>query len=154
MVYLAITIQAAHEWPIRSMAPLDEEMLASIEYAAAQTIAYQIEKQYQLESDRQGKRSYRSIDQEQQTGSAGCSCVSGYCQIISGASQSSIKLAQELINFCSMRLHPMIKIDELLINELSNHLDYAIFRLKHHIPIRNAYLRNSAGKICPGLPCS
>ncbi len=40
-----------------------------------------------------------------------------------------------------MRLHPMIKIDELLINELSNHLDYAIFRLNHHIPIRNAYLK-------------
>ena len=39
-----------------------------------------------------------------------------------------------------MRLHPMLKIDEMLLNELANHLDYAIFRLKHHIPIRNPYV--------------
>lgn len=47
---------------------------------------------------------------------------------------------RNLVDACSMRLHPIIKIDELLINELANHLDYAIFRLKHHIPIRNPYL--------------
>ena len=41
-----------------------------------------------------------------------------------------------------MRLHPMLKIDQILINELSHHLDYAIFRLKHHIPIRNSNLSN------------
>jgi mannitol/fructose-specific phosphotransferase system IIA component (Ntr-type) len=35
----------------------------------------------------------------------------------------------------------MIKIDESLLNELANHLDYAIFRLQHNIPIRNPYLK-------------
>ena len=41
-----------------------------------------------------------------------------------------------------MRLHPMLKIDQILINELAHHLDYAIFRLKHHIPIRNSNLES------------
>ncbi len=40
-----------------------------------------------------------------------------------------------------MRLHPMLKIDTILTRELSLHLDYAIFRMKHHIPIRNSNLQ-------------
>ena len=39
-----------------------------------------------------------------------------------------------------MRLHPMLKIDEVLFQELKNHLDYSLFRLNYHIPIRNLYL--------------
>jgi transcriptional antiterminator/mannitol/fructose-specific phosphotransferase system IIA component len=139
MVYLAIAISNAHEGH-QIAGNADEKMVTSIEYAAAQTITYRIERQYRLVLNDKEKEVIASLIKSSKLDPPDVPVSQDVVKFYE-ASQSSIKLAQELINFCSMRLHPMIKIDELLINELSNHLDYAIFRLNHHIPIRNAYLK-------------
>ena len=139
MVYLAITVRTAQDG--RQMdGVLDKKMLPSIEYAAAQTIAYRIEKQYSLVLNDKEKEVIASLIKSSKLDPPDVPVSQDIIKFYE-PSQSSTKLAQELINFCSMRLHPMIKIDELLINELANHLDYAIFRLNHHIPIRNMYLK-------------
>lgn len=139
MVYLAIAIQALQSGNTVTGA-LDEEVLSSDEYAISQAIAYQIEKHTHGKLNDKEKEIIAALIK---------SCKleppdspdwqGGAAQYIS--STGSEKMAQELINMCSMRLHPMIKIDDLLLNELANHLDYAIFRMKHHIPIRNPHLQ-------------
>lgn len=139
MVYLAVTIQAALTGQ-QIDGPLDEEILTSEEYSASQAIAYQIEKQYHCRLNDKEKEIIAALIKSSKL-DLPIKLDSQGAEIIPGASQNSVKLAQELINICSMRLHPMIKIDELLLNELSNHLDYAVFRLKHHIPVRNAHLK-------------
>ena len=139
MVYLAIAIRTAKDGRQIDGA-VDEKMLSSIEYAAAQTIAYRIERQFRLALNDKEKEVIAALIKSSKLDPPDVPVSQDIVKFYE-ASKSSIELAQELINFCSMRLHPMIKIDELLINELSNHLDYAIFRLNHHIPIRNAYLK-------------
>jgi len=57
------------------------------------------------------------------------------------ATRKSGQIASKIIDICSMRLHPMLKIDRVLARELSLHLDYAIFRMKHHVPLRNSNLQ-------------
>jgi len=138
MVYIAIAIHAIISGNTVA-GDLDREVLGSNEYAISQAIAYQIEKRFNQKINEKEKEIIAALiksckleppdSPDWQGGSA---------KYVS--SPGSEKLAQELINICSMRLHPMLKIDELLLNELANHLDYAIFRLKHHIPIRNPYL--------------
>jgi len=139
MVYLALTIRKARTG-YKLAGEVDEEMLTSIEYAAAQTIAYRIERRFHLTLTDKEKEVIAALIKSSKLDPPDVPVSQDLIKFYE-ASKSSIKLAQELINFCSMRLHPMIKIDELLINELSNHLDYAIFRLNHHIPIRNPFLR-------------
>jgi transcriptional antiterminator/mannitol/fructose-specific phosphotransferase system IIA component len=139
MVYLAIALRSMQDG--RQMdGDVDVEMLSSIEYAASQAIAYQIEKQYNFKVNGKEKEFIAALIKSSKLDPPDVP-VSQDINKFYEASQDSIKMAQELINFCSMRLHPMIKIDELLLNELSNHLDYAIFRLNHHIPIRNPYVK-------------
>ena len=139
MVYLAIVIRSSQDRP-QMDGVVDGEMLSSIEFAASQTIAYQIERQYHLKLNDKEKEVIAALIKSSKLDPPDVPVSQDVVKFYE-ASQGSIKLAQELINFCSMRLHPMIKIDELLINELSNHFDYAIFRLNHHIPIRNLYLK-------------
>ncbi len=118
---------------------VDEEMLTSSEYASAQAIAYRIEKHYHQTLNDKEKEVIAALIKSSKLDLPDVPVSQDIVKFYE-ASLESITLAQNLINICSMRLHPMIKIDELLLNELANHLDYAIFRLKHHIPIRNAYL--------------
>ena len=139
MVYLAIVIRSSQDRP-QMDGVVDGEMLSSIEFAASQTIAYQIERQYHLKLNDKEKEVIAALIKSSKLDPPDVPVSQDVVKFYE-ASQGSIKLAQELINICSMRLHPMIKIDELLLNELSNHFDYAIFRLKHHIPIRNLYLK-------------
>jgi transcriptional antiterminator len=40
----------------------------------------------------------------------------------------------------------MLKIDKILARELSLHLDYALFRMKHHVPLRNVNLQTMQEK--------
>jgi mannitol/fructose-specific phosphotransferase system IIA component (Ntr-type) len=138
MVYLAIAMHALNSGNTVT-GDLDREVLGSNEYAISQAIAYQMEKRFSQKINEKEKEIIAALIK---------SCKleppdspdwqGGTAKYVS--SPGSEKLAQELINICSMRLHPMLKIDELLLNELASHLDYAIFRLKHHIPIRNPYL--------------
>jgi len=138
MLYLAVTIHALSVGRAVS-GDIESEMYESQEYDAAEAIAYQVEKKYGLAIPEKEKEIMAALilssklDSTRSTGEQEGS-------ELPLASKKSQKIAQELINVCSMRLHPMIKIDDILLNELSNHLDYAIFRLKHHIPIRNANL--------------
>lgn len=138
MVYLAVTIHALLSERI-VIGDLDQEVLKSREYAISQAISFQIESKYPFKLNNKEKEIIASLIKScklEPPDSPGYQTE----EIQYVSSPSSEKLAQEIINICSMRLHPMIKIDELLLNELANHLEYAIFRLKHHIPIRNAYL--------------
>ena len=139
MVYLAITVQSVLSGNTVT-GNLDEDIIRSDEYAIAQALGYQIEKRHSCQINDKEKEIIaalvKSCKLEPPDSPESQVTVTQY-----ESSQSSEKLAQELINMCSMRLHPMIKIDDLLLNELANHLDYAIFRLKHHIPIRNAHLK-------------
>lgn len=138
MVYIAITMHAL-KWGNTVAGDLDREVMESNEYAISQAIAYQIEKRYPVKLNDKEKEIIAALIKSCKLEPPDSPDYQGEpSKYIS--SPSSEKLAQELINMCSMRIHPMIKIDELLVNELANHLDYAIFRLKHHIPIRNPYL--------------
>ncbi|MBM3138000.1 MAG: PRD domain-containing protein [Chloroflexi bacterium] len=138
MVYLAIAIHALSSGNTVA-GDLDKEVVGSNEYAISQAIAYQIEKRFnQKVNDKEKEIIAALIKSCKLEPPDSPDWQGGTAKYVS--SPASEKLAQELINICSMRLHPMLKIDELLLNELANHLDYAIFRLKHHIPIRNPYL--------------
>lgn len=138
MLYLAVTIHALSEGRTNS-GEIEGEMFESQEFAAAQAIAYQIKKRYGLPFPEKEKEIMAALILSSKLDSTRSNGAQDHAELPI-ASKKSQNLAQELINVCSMRLHPMIKIDDILLNELSNHLDYAIFRLKHHIPIRNANL--------------
>jgi transcriptional antiterminator len=138
MVYLAIAINALNSGSTVT-GDLDKEVIGSNEYAISQAVAYQIEKRYPQKVNEKEKEIIAALIKSCKLEPPDSPDWQGdTAKYVS--SPGSEKLAQELINICSMRLHPMLKIDELLLNELANHLDYAIFRLKHHIPIRNPYL--------------
>ena len=138
MVYLAIAIQAILSGKAITGDP-DQEISSYDENTITQAIAYKITNKYSCELSDKEKEIITSLIKscklEPPDNARNLSDVTHYV-----SSQDSERLGQELVDACSMRLHPIIKIDELLINELANHLDYAIFRLKHHIPIRNPYL--------------
>ena len=138
MVYLGVAILAMRIGNIINF-ELDPEIIKSDEYAIAQLIAYQIQKKFDVQPSEKEKEIIAALimsskwdnfylldDAEEEK--------------YPPATSRSEKIATEIVNICSMRLHPMLKIDRVLIRELSQHLDYSIFRLKHHIPIRNAHL--------------
>ncbi|MDO9546048.1 MAG: BglG family transcription antiterminator [Pelolinea sp.] len=137
MAYLGIMIQAIKQG--RSIkGNVDTNTSATDEYAVAQVIGYQIEKEFQIKPSPKeielltaliiGSRWEDSPSQEDDR------------TITIPSSIKSDQIAQQMINICSMRLHPMLKIDEILFQELKNHLDYSLFRLNYHIPIRNSNL--------------
>jgi len=137
MMYLGIMIQAIQGG--KSIpGKVDKKVTATDEYAIAQVLGYQIEKEYKIKPNQReielltaliiGSRRENSSSQE----------INDSNHIPS--SYKSEQIAQQIINICSMRLHPMLKIDEILFQELKNHLDYSLFRLNYHIPIRNSHL--------------
>jgi transcriptional antiterminator/mannitol/fructose-specific phosphotransferase system IIA component len=139
MVYLAQCIRSIQAGRHVVQSP-DDEMSGTDEFSAAEAIAYQIEKHHRLAINHAEKciiaALIKSCKLEPPDNPQLQDTQKAY-----ESSHASEVMAQEIINICSMRLHPMIKIDDLLLNELANHLDYAFFRLKHHIPIRNAHLK-------------
>ncbi len=138
MLYFAIAIHAIVEGKTIT-SDLDQEVSKYDENTITQAIAYKITNKYNCELSDKEKEIITSLIKscklEPPDNPRMQSSVTHYV-----SSQDSERFAQDLVDACSMRLHPIIKIDDLLINELANHLDYAIFRLKHHIPIRNPYL--------------
>ena len=138
MLYLAIAIHAIVDGKTIA-GDLDQEVSKYDENTITQAIAYKIQNSYNCElSDKEKEIITSLIKSCKLEPPDNPKTQSGVTTYIS--SQDSERLAQELVDACSMRLHPIIKIDEMLVNELANHLDYAIFRLKHHIPIRNPHL--------------
>lgn len=137
MVYLGIMIQALKE-DKSIIGEVDQNVTATDEYMVAQILGYQIEKKFQIAPNPKeieiltaliiGSRWENTPSQE----------INNSNHIPSF--YKSNQIAQQVINICSMRLHPMLKIDETLFQELKNHLDYSLFRLNYHIPIRNSYL--------------
>ncbi len=138
MVYLGVMIHALQSGRLLAGSVEDKEILTTEEFETARILSYMIEQEYHTAlSDKEleliaaliiGSRWEESPQEDSQTPSS------------SLISQKFDKLTQQIINICSMRLHPMLKIDEILFQELKNHLDYSIFRLKYHIPIRNRNL--------------
>ena len=137
MIYLGIMTQAIKEG--KSIhGKVDKNVTATDEYAVAQVLGYQIGKEFQIAPNPKeielltaliiGSRWENSPSRE----------INDSNHIPS--SYKSEQIAQQIINICSMRLHPMLKIDEILFQELKNHLDYSLFRLNYHIPIRNSHL--------------
>jgi transcriptional antiterminator len=137
MIYLGIMIQAIQgEKSIHGK--VDKNVTATDEYAVARVLGYKIEKGFQITPNPKeiellaaliiGSRWENNPSRE----------FNDSNHIPS--SYKSEQIAQQIINICSMRLHPMLKIDEFLFQELKNHLDYSLFRLNYHIPIRNSLL--------------
>ena len=137
MIYLGITIQAIKgEKSIHGK--VDKNITATDEYAVAQVLGYKIEKEFQITLNPKeielltaliiGSRWENNLSRD----------ITDSNNIPS--SYKSEQITQKMINVCSMRLHPMLKIDQILFQELKNHLDYSLFRLNYHIPIRNSHL--------------
>lgn len=137
MVYLGVMMDALHSEKYL-YGDVDEIMSATDEFATARMIGYMIEKRTgKSASDKEielltaliiGSRWEQTADLEDLETER------------IPTSQLNNEITQQMIAICSMRLHPMLKIDDVLFEELKNHLDYSIFRLKYHIPIRNANL--------------
>jgi len=138
MVYLAIAIQSVRYGQLVD-GEADAQIRSGEEYGIAQMISYQIKKQFDVDFNDKEKEIIAALVMSSKLDN---SQLFNESQIDhkTAASKTGQRIAQEVINICSMRLHPMIKIDEVLLNELANHLDYAFFRLRHHIPIRNSYM--------------
>lgn len=138
MVYLGVAILAMRIGNIVN-GEIDPEIANSDEYAIAQVIAYQIEKKYDVKPSEKEMEIIAALILSSKWDNFYMPDNAKEGEY-PPASRKSEKIAADIVNICSMRLHPMLKIDRILIRELSHHLDYAIFRLKHHIPIRNANL--------------
>jgi len=139
MVYLGIAIFSMR---IGNMieGEVDREVLESDEFPITQVIGYQIEKKYDIKiSQKELEIIAAMIMSTKWDNIFNFDNDSGVPQ--QPATKKSEQIAAEIVNICSMRLHPMLKIDTILTRELSLHLDYAIFRMKHHIPIRNSNLQ-------------
>jgi transcriptional antiterminator/mannitol/fructose-specific phosphotransferase system IIA component (Ntr-type) len=138
MVYLGIAILSMRIGNIIE-GEVDPEVRESDEFTIVQIIGYQIEKKYDFQMSEKEFEIIAALIMSTKWDNYYLS-DSDFSSNPPAASKKSEKIAAEIVNICSMRLHPMLKIDLVLIREISHHLDYAIFRLKHHIPIRNAHL--------------
>ena len=138
MVYLAITIQALRDGRTLD-GTAEEEVRAGEDFAIAQVIAYQIQKQFHCDMSEKEKEVIATLITSSKLDSSFFPNPNNAESDLT-ASQRNLRIAREIINICSMRLHPMIKIDDVLLHELASHLDYAVFRLRYHSPIRNSYL--------------
>ena len=137
MMYLGIMIQSIQGG--KSIhGEVDKKVTATDEYAVAQVLAYKIEKKFQITLNPKEIELITALI----IGSRWENCPSREINDPNHipSSYKSEQITQQIINICSMRLHPMLKIDEVLFQELKNHLDYSLFRLNYHIPIRNLYL--------------
>ena len=144
MVYLAITIMALKQGKTIK-AEAERDILTTDEFIIVQVLGYQIAKQFHLELS--GKEFgiiaallIGSKWDHSQFPLANNSLYTPPC------SPKSRHLAQEIVNICSMRLHPMLKIDEELICEIAYHLEYSLFRLKYSIPSRNSNVKEIKDK--------
>lgn len=138
MVYLGVAIMAMRIGNIIE-GEVNPEILASDEFSITQVIGSQIENKYDI-----------SISQKELEIIAALIISTKWDNIFifneekklpqQIATRKSEQIATRIIDICSMRLHPMLKIDEVLNRELALHLDYTMFRMKHHVPLRNASL--------------
>ncbi len=139
MVYLGVAILAMRVGNIIEDEP-DQEIRQSDEFEIAQLIGYQIEKKYDAKPSQKELEIIAALIMSSKWDNIYLPGDENQAAHLS-ATRKSEQIAAEIVNICSMRLHPMLKIDQTLVYELAHHLDYAIFRLKHHIPIRNAHLK-------------
>jgi len=137
MMYLGIMIKAI-QGRKSIHGEVDKNMTATDEYAVAQVLGYQIEKEYQIKPNQKEIELLSALI----IGSRWENTPSQEFNDLNNISSSykAEQIARQMIDICSMRLHPMLKIDEILFQELKNHLDYSLFRLNYHIPIRNSHL--------------
>jgi transcriptional antiterminator len=137
MIYLGIMIQAIKDG--KSIhGDVDKNVIGTDEYAVAQVLVYKIEKQFQITPNQKEIELLTALIIGSRWENSPSLKLNDSNDIPS--SYKSEHIAQQIINICSMRLHPMLKIDEILFQELKNHLDYSLFRLNYHIPIRNSHL--------------
>lgn len=138
MVYMGVMIRALQAQQCMQGVIEDEEILKTEEFETARIIGYMIEQEFGISMSEKELELLAALiigsrwEESCQDGTEGSE--------ISAISDKYDALTQQMINICSMRLHPMLKIDTVLFQELKNHLDYSIFRLKYHIPIRNRNL--------------
>ncbi len=138
MVYLGVAILAMRIGNVIE-GEVDPEVRNSDEFTVIQIIGYQIEKKYDIEVSEKELEIIAALIMSTKWDNYYL-LESEFEHTPPSASLKSEKIAVSIVNICSMRLHPMLKIDHVLIREISHHLDYAIFRLQHHIPIRNSNL--------------
>jgi len=137
MVYLGLMIDALQRERALTGA-LDESITETDEFATARIIGYMTEKEFNISVNDQEIELLAALI----IGSRWEQSAENTSEEDSNIPTSHLNddITQKIIDICSMRLHPMLKIDEKLFHELKEHLDYSIFRLKYHIPIRNADL--------------
>ena len=139
MVYLAITIMALREGKALP-GEAERDILTTDEFIIVQVIGYQIAKQFQIKLTGKEFGIIAAL-------LIGSKWEHSYLSQTKNASDlplyspKSGQLAREIVNICSMRLHPMLKIDEELIREIAYHLDYSLFRMKYSIPSRNSNVK-------------
>jgi len=137
MTYLGVTIHALKEG--KSIhGEVNKNVTSTDEYAVAQVLGYQIEKEFQITPNPKEIELLAALIIGSRWENISSHEINSFNHIPSSCKSEHI--ARQMINICSMRLHPMLKIDETLFQELKNHLDYSLFRLNYHIPIVNSYL--------------
>ena len=138
MVYLGVAIMAMRIGNIIE-GDVDPDILNTDEFSITQVIGSQIEKKYDIKiSEKELEIIASLIISTKWDNLYTSSQENGLPR--KTATKRSEQIATKIIDICSMRLHPMLKIDEVLNQELSLHLDYTLFRMKHHVPLRNASL--------------
>jgi transcriptional antiterminator/mannitol/fructose-specific phosphotransferase system IIA component len=138
MVYMGVMIHAMRSGQNMQGAVEDEAILTTEEFATARILGYMIEQEFGFSFNEKELELLAALiigsRWEESPQAAGEQSPE------TPLSQKYDQITQQMINICSMRLHPMLKIDHLLFEELKNHLEYSIFRLNYHIPIRNRNL--------------
>lgn len=139
MIYLGIAIFSMRIGNLID-GDIDPEILNSDEFPISQVIGYQIAKKYDIKVTDKELEIIAAMIMSTKWDNI-YSFESEKDAIPQAATPRSEQIASQIVDISSMRLHPMLKIDKVLIRELSLHLDYAIFRMKYHIPIRNSNLQ-------------
>jgi transcriptional antiterminator len=137
MVYLGVAIMAMRIGNIIE-GEIDPEVLNSDEFSITQVIGLQIEKKYDIQISDKELEIIAALIISTKWDNIYVFMENGLPKQV--ATKRSEQISTKIIDICSMRLHPMLKIDEILSRELALHLDYTIFRMKHHVPIRNSCL--------------
>jgi transcriptional antiterminator/mannitol/fructose-specific phosphotransferase system IIA component len=140
-VYLAIAIHAM-ENDTFVIKEYDEEIAHTVDYEISQLISNDIKKRLQInipEGEIQVIAAYLLSCKW-----AATTLIPSDGQLpIQEINSDSLEIAQEIVSVCSKQLHPLLKIDQELIDGLAIHLDSTMNRLKYGLTIRNSYLEDT-----------
>lgn len=137
-LYLALTILALKEG--RHAEGYDDISLRqTLEYEVAQIAAHEIAQKWQLMLAESEIETITAMLLGSRWADASDISANGKKPARQPRSEA-IRLARLMSSVCSSQLHPLLKIDQELIEGLAAHLDSVIYRLRFNLPIRNSQL--------------